>query len=152
MKYLSLFLFNPEYELHMIPKPVFWFILILILLLPFTRNWKLLVFGDYTKGKVKEVKTTVDIMDKTFGGETSFSVIIYSVNGKEYKVDGPIDLKLSEGKILNIAYNKENPKEYLIINLRTIYLSKLVILPFVLLVIWISFYLSIRESNKPRYL
>lgn len=135
----------------MIPKPVFWFILVLILLLPFSRNWKLLVFGDYTTAKVKEVKTTVDIMDKTFGGETSVSVIEYKVNGNEYKVDGPKDLKLPEGKLMPIAYNKQNPNEYLIINIRTIYLGKMVILPFVLLVLWGSFYLSIRESNRPKY-
>ena len=147
-------IFIPIFKLiafSMIPKPVFWFILVLILLLPFTRNWKLLVFGDYTRGKVKEVKTTIDMIDKTFGGETSVSVIDYAVKGELYEVNGPIDLKLPEGKKLPIVYNKENPNEYLIINIRTIYLGKMVILPFVLFVIWISFYLSIRESNRPKY-
>lgn len=135
----------------MIPKPVFWFILILIVLLPFTRNWRLLVFGEYTWGQVKEVRTSVDMLDQTFGGETSISVIEFTARGKIFKVNGPIDLKLPEGKKIPLVYKKEDPQDCLILNLRTVYLGKTVILPGVLLVLWLSFYSAMIESNKPRW-
>ena len=111
-----------------------------------------MLFGEYTKATVKKVITSEDVVDKTFGGETSVSLIEYFVDGRKYVVEGPIDLKFPEGKKLPVVYRKKNPNEYLILNLRSIYLGKTVILPFVLIVLWISLYTAIRQSNKPRYL
>lgn len=132
----------------MIPKYFFWIVCLFILLIPFSKNWKLLAFGDYTKGEVINEKILIsasEFLKDT--GSTTCAVIRYRANNKNYTIDGPIDLRYPIGKKLPVIFNPKNPHDHMILNVKNIYLGEQVIIPFVLLVIWFSLFFAIRQSR-----
>jgi len=120
-------------------------ITILILLIPIYGNWKLLLFGEKTKGVV--VKT----IEENAGVLLSFyTVIEYETNQKKYTTKGPENIEYPTGKQFSILYNPQAPENSIIFSIKGIYLNRFTSVSVVLFILWIAFYLSFSPKSENR--
>jgi hypothetical protein len=126
-----------------ISSKFFWTILILILLLPFSIHWKLFLFGGKTEGKVVHFKS---ISGYKQGG--SYPVIEFKAEDKTIDVLGPDNYPYPIGKTMIIFYNRQNPTDYIPLNIPAIYLGKFVLFPGVLLLMWVALYVSLKQTQN----
>ena len=132
---------------HLTSK-TFFIVLIMILLLPISKEWKLLIFGNKVDTKVINHRTFSAKNRNSFPYDCS--ILEYTKNYETLNFIGPSGIVYPEGKEITVFYSKKNPEDYLVFNLAGLYLDKSRFLPYVLLLIWIAFYFSFKPAKKRR--
>ena len=126
-----------------ISRTKFWLIVLIILLLPFSKNWRLLLFGISTYGEVlyhREISLTK--------GYYTYSIIEFIANEQKFQIRGPANVIYPVGKKIKIKYDKSEPTNYITLNLSTIYLGNQMIIPGILLILWLAFYWSFKQNKN----
>ena len=126
----------------------FWVVAFLLLLLPIASKYKLLVFGGKAEGVVVAQEKIASGFSRLSGYDT-FAVIEFTTNSKTVRMYGPENFTYDLGEKLTVYYNKNNPKKCMVLNFAYLYTSSGAIIPFVLLLIWIAFYLAFKDKEKP---
>lgn len=110
-------------------------------MIPFSANYRLLVFGEKTKGVVTEQKKALE------NSETVYCIIHFEVKGNHINFIGPENLKYPPGKEVTIFYDKRNPRKFIMFNFAGLVLNNKMIAPGVLLIMWFAFYLAMQETR-----
>ena len=135
-------------KVYSISKWAFYGISLLILMLPVSRQWKLLVSGRKATGTVIAYHR---MMHENFNGKLTIeyaSEIQFQVEGKSAKAFGPMNLELKPGRILNVMYDPEDPSNNCLLTFSGFYLKNYSVLPLILFTLWGAFYLSFNNYKK----
>jgi hypothetical protein len=137
-------------KLYSISKLVFWSVMILILLLPAGRHWRLLSTGVRTEGTV--LGYTLHKHIDMFGGTQLIwaSEVRFQVGDSAHLTLGPIDLELKQGKTIPVYYKSGNPSKNCLFNFSCLYYTSYAILPLILMVVWYAFYLSYNNYQREK--
>lgn len=135
-------------KVYSISKWTFGVICLLILLLPVSHHWRLLIKGYRAKGTVTRYTARMfeDIM-----GERKLeysSEIIFEVDGVPHKAYGPRNYEYATGRRLTVFYLPEEPSRNVIATFSGFYLGNYTILPLILITVWYAFYLSFNRYRK----
>lgn len=135
-------------KVYRISKWAFVGISVLILLLPVSRHWKVLVSGDRATGTVTQLVRR--IMENRPGERypVEASEIEFLVNGSIYKTYGPSNFEYKEGRQLIIFFDRKDPSKNCVCTFTGFYLNNYVVLPIILLTVWAAFYLSFNNYRK----
>jgi hypothetical protein len=137
-----------------ISKKQFYIITFLFILLPFSVQWRLFVFGKKTKGVVL-YHTTTNQHPQNMDPFTNsrYAIIGFTANKEQIKFKGPEDLMYPIGKEVTILYLPEKPKRFILLTFAGLILSNRMIIPGILLLCWFAFYLTTKQlfnqRNKP---
>ena len=135
-------------KVYRISKWTFFGVCLLILALPVSRHWKLLIKGERATGTV--TKYSERIMED-FTGETyleSASKIEFRVDGVMYTTYGPKDYEYSQGRTLPVFYNRKDPTVNCVATFTGFYLNNYAVLPVILIMVWYAFYLTYNNYRK----
>lgn len=135
-------------KVYRISKWTFYGICLLILILPVSRKWKLIVDGTRTKGVVSRYHL---VPRETVNGKMTLnyaSEILYTVEDSTYTTHGPVNFEYEYGREVRVIYETGNPSNSCILTFYGFYLSNYSALPLVLLVLWAAFYLSFNNYSK----
>jgi hypothetical protein len=138
-------------KLYSISKIVFWTVMVLILLLPLGRHWRLLSFGERVTGTVGEYTRQKKV---DFFGEAQLieaSEVLFPVGDSLYKTLGPVDFELEQGKPIVVYYKPGDPSHNCLFNFSCFYMSSYSILPLILIIVWYAFYLSYNNYHREKY-
>lgn len=119
----------------------------MILLLPVATQYRLLIFGNYTVGEVigEEYVKTLGISAL---GPDKFPVIQFTTSdGKVIRFYGPENFDYPVGTILRIVYNPAQPTECMVFSFGSIYTGRKAIIPGILFLLWMAFYLAFRATK-----
>jgi hypothetical protein len=139
-------------KVYSISKWAFRAICLLIVILPVSRQWRLLSTGDKARGTVTEqVVRKKEILGKET--EAGFaSEIQFEVDGKIYQAYGPPNYEYTPGRSIMVFYDPELPSQNCIATFGGFYLNNYIVLPIILLVLWAAFYMSFNNySRKQRF-
>ncbi len=122
----------------------------LILVLPVSRNWKLLLNGESAKGVVGPYR--IFIAEHEIGeDEIEYaSSIEFHSGGKPYTARGPANLEYREGREVRIRYDPDDPDHNCLLTFTGLYLHNYSILPLFLLTVWGAFYLSFNNYSRKK--
>jgi hypothetical protein len=124
-------------------------ITILFLLLPFSLNWRLLLFGNKAKGNVIKYRTVIGTYTTVESAANLYSVIHFETEKGEYvEFVGPENLIYPIGKDVIIFYDEDKPSKFLMFNFAGLVLTPKMVVPGVILILWLAFYLSIITSPR----
>ena len=135
-------------KVYRISKWTFLGVCLLILALPVSRHWRLLIKGERATGKVTQYEERVK---EDFTGEKYLkvaSVIEFSVNGVMYRTYGPTDYEYKLGRALLVFYNKKDPTVNCVATFTGFYLNNYAVLPVILIMVWYAFYLTYNNYRK----
>ena len=137
-------------KVYTISKWTFGAICLLILLLPVSRHWKLLIIGERTKGTVKAYSQWVveDRMGDRYLIEAS--EIEFEADGVLQKTYGPKSYKYNTGRKVTIFYLRKDPGHNCVATFSGFYLNNYTVLPIILLMVWYAFYLSFNNYRKKK--
>lgn len=131
---------------HVTPK-LFWFVTLMILLMPVTTQYRLLLFGNYTIGEVIGNEYVRTLGMSAFGPD-KYPVIQFSTaDGKVVQFYGPENFDYPVGSNLRVVYNPANPTECIVFSLGAIYTGRKAITPGILFLLWMAFYLAFRTKK-----
>ncbi len=135
-------------KVYSISKWAFRGICILILLLPVSRHWQLLITGGKAVGTVTQY--TSRIVEDIMGARdlVQASEIEFIVDGVAHLTYGPKNYEYDVGRNLKVFYTQKDPSHNCIATFSGFYLSNYTILPFVLFTVWLAFYLSFNNYRK----
>ena len=131
-----------------ISKKQFYIITVLFLLLPFSLQWKLFLFGTKTTWIVVRHTHPYSTFAANTESRSTYSIIQFEANNKQIEFRGLEDLKYPIGKKVNIIYNTRKPSQFVMLNFAGLFLSNKMIIPVVFLIIWFAFYLTIRQTQQ----
>ncbi len=138
-------------KLYSISKIIFWVVMLLILLLPLGRHWRLLAFGERTTGKVAAYiyhkKTGLLAEDQL----VEASEVYFRAGDSIVKVFGPDDYLLEPGKSIRVYYSPRNPSDHVLFNFACLYMTSYSILPLILIFVWWAFYLSYNNYHREKH-
>lgn len=129
-----------------ISKIQFWAITLLILLLPISSKYKLILFGSKAEGTVIAHQKVATGFSRLSGYDT-YAVIEFKTDSVTVRMYGPENFEYKINDKLTVFYNKQNPKQCMVFNVAYLYTSSSAIIPYVILLIWIAFYLSFKEKS-----
>lgn len=135
----------PKEVSFIISKLQFWIVALLILLLPLSSKYKLIIWGEKTIGKVvhhHKVGSGLRIR-----GNDTFSVIQFKADSVTVRMYGPENTIYELGELITVFYDKDNPENCMILTFAYIYTGRSAIIPFALLLIWIAFYIAFKEDS-----
>ncbi len=138
-------------KVYSINKWAFYGICVLILALPVSRHWKLLIGGEGAPGTVTGFtrynhENRFGKVERIFASEVQFRA-----GDSIYTAHGPDDFQLERGRTLRVIYDPDDPTHNCLIAFSGFYLNNYAALPIILLVLWASFYLSFNSyMNKKR--
>ena len=135
-------------KVYSIRKTIFWLVLALILILPVSRHWRLMVFGERTTGTVHPVSLHRKL---NFVGETELyyvNDISFIAGDSVYIMPAPTQYELEPGRKLTVFHRKKNPRDYFAFNLACLYFTPYSILLVILPIVWYAFYLSFNIYNR----
>ena len=128
-----------------ISRKKFIFTIILIILLPISAKWRLLILGEKTTGiVVQHIKPSFYNLDKA-----EYSLIQFETPNGRVEFVSPEDLMYPIGRKVQIYYSKKNPEKFLMFNFAGLFLSKVFIVPGIFLIIWVAFYLAMKQTYVP---
>jgi hypothetical protein len=135
-------------KVYRISKWAFGGICILILLLPVSRHWRLLITGERTTGTVTQYVRQV--MEDRQGDKylKEASEIEFVADGVSHKTLGPENYEYKTGRSLKLIYDPEDPSHNCIVTFSGFYLSNYTVLPIILITFWYAFYLSFNKRRK----
>jgi hypothetical protein len=137
-------------KLYSISKVVFWTVMVLILLLPLGRHWRLLSFGESVEGTVKEFTRhkAVDFFGE--GQLIEANEVHFPVGDSVVITFGPVDHAMEVGEKIPVYYNQKDPSENVLFNFTGLYFTSYSILPLILIFVWWAFYLSYNNYHKEK--
>jgi hypothetical protein len=109
-------------KVYRISKWAFGGICLLILLLPVSRHWRLLISGERTTGTVTEY--AYRMIENRVGGRyaAEASEIEFEVEGVIHKTYGPDNFEYKRGRLLTIFYDPKDPGENCVATISGFYL------------------------------
>ncbi len=132
---------------HHVPAKLFWFITIILLSLPVTTQYRLLIFGKYTNGIVVDHKQVNDLGIATLGSDV-YPVIQFKTQNEEvFQMYGFENFEYPIGTQLRVVYNPDNPKSCIIFTFGNLYTSRRAIIPGILFLLWLAFYLAFKSKD-----
>lgn len=126
----------------------FWLVALLILILPLSSKYKLIIWGERAVGKVVhhyKVGSGLRV-----GGNDVFSVIQFKTDSVTVRMYGPENTIYELGDSITVYYDKTNPENCMILTFASIYTSRSAIIPFVLLLLWIAFYNAFKDKSEAK--
>ncbi len=116
--------------------------MVLILALPVSRHWRLLVFGKFTTGTVQPhiLHRKLNIA----GEYVQYYVndISFLADDSLHTVTAPTEQEMQPGRELRVCYSRRDPSRYCVLNFACLYLTPYTALLVILAVVWYAFYLS----------
>ncbi|MFO7370338.1 MAG: hypothetical protein R6X09_08725 [Bacteroidales bacterium] len=135
-----------EYILK-VSKTKFYFVLILILLLPVSKKYKLLIFGTRTEGVVVDYAELIDL-PVNYLDWRNCAIIRFNANNKTHYMRGPEDVMYEPGRKMKVIYDRKNPSKSMIPAFAYFYSMPNALLPGILLLLWIAFYTSFAPTKS----
>jgi hypothetical protein len=137
-------------KVYSISKWAFWGICVLILVLPVSRHWKLLLRGETAKGLVGKYQTF--IVEHEIGEDEAAyaSSVEFIVEEEKYHTHGPANYQYREGREILVRYDPDDPGHNCLLTFTGLYLNNYSILPLFLLIVWGAFYLSFNNYRKKK--
>lgn len=132
-----------------VSKTQFWIITLLILLLPVSSKYKLLIYGKKTEGVVVNHKKVTAGLSR-IGGYDIYSVIQFTADSLTVRMYGPENTIYDIGERLTVIYDRNNPRKCIIFSLGYLYTTTGVVLPAIVLLLWLAFYLAFKERKTNR--
>ena len=132
-------------KVYSISKWAFYGICVLILVLPVSRHWRLLVDGEKVSGTVIDYNR---VYRENINGDVTIeyaSEIQFKAEGMSYKARGPLNYEYDPGRTVNVMYDPEDPSTNCVLTFSGLYLNNYLVLPIILLVLWAAFYLSFNK-------
>jgi len=121
----------------------YYFINLLIILLPLYGNWDLIVDGQRCTGTVVDIK---EFKQQLF--YESFPIINYRVGEKSYQIKGPENADYPVGSKLELIYPQDKPSKAIIFSVSGFLSQWYSVLAFILLILWNAFYLSFLKDKR----
>jgi hypothetical protein len=137
-------------KVYSISKWAFYAICLLIILLPVSLHWRLLVNGERAEGRVTRYVSRAREIGKDRVVFDRVSEIRFSVHGQEYSTYGPKNLEYKTGRVYRVAYDPADPEVNQVVSFSGFYLCDYSVLPLILLILWAAFYLSFNRYSKIR--
>ena len=134
-----------EYILK-VSKARFYFILILILLLPVSKKYKLLLFGERTEGVVVDYAEMIHLPVNYIDWHNC-AIIRFDANKETHYMRGPEDVMYEPGRKMKVIYDRKNPSKSLIPTFTYFYSIPNALIPGILLLLWIAFYTSFAPAG-----
>lgn len=128
-----------------ISKLKFYVILILILLIPVSKKYRLLIFGVRTEGIAvgygeNEIRSTAP----AYFDHTLFR---FDTEKGSFEIRGPENIIYNLGEKARVIYDKKNPNKCMILSFAYLYSAPNAMIPGVLLLLWIAFYTSFAKPD-----
>jgi hypothetical protein len=129
-----------------ISKLKFYVILILILLIPVSKKYRLLIFGTWTEGIAvgygeNEVRSTAPV-------RFDHTLFRFETEKGSFEIQGPESIIYNLGDKTRVIYAKKNPGHCMIFSFASLYSAPNAVIPGVLLLLWIAFYTSFSVAEK----
>jgi len=131
-------------------KPLFYFILVLIALLPLSKKAGLLLSGTRTTGTVIDYGIIDDNKSYKYRGHYDVSIISFIAGGKEYHISGPLNVVYDLGEEVTVIYDKDNPADYTLLTISSLYSGTGLIMALFVLMVWMAFYLTWGAKELPK--
>ena len=135
-------------KVYRISKWAFGGICFLILLLPLSRHWKLLLRGERTRGTVTLYTRHYEVGKDHTRYSVKASEIEFQVEGITYTTYGPANYQYEKGRHVPVYYSPKNPDMNCVATFSAVYLTNYLAIPIILLMVWYAFYLSFNNYRK----
>ena len=127
-----------------ISKLKFYVILFLILLIPVSKKYRLLLFGIRAEGIAVgygegEVRTTPANFD--------YTLFQFHTEKGNFEIRGPENVMYELGEKTWVIYNKRNPNKCMILSFAYLYSTPNSLIPGFILILWIAFYTSFTKPE-----
>jgi len=137
-------------KVYSISRWAFYGICILILVLPVSRQWKLLFRGETSRGVAGKYQVFVKAHEIGEDEIKHASAVEFTVDGETYVTRGPANYQYREGRAIRVRFDPEDPGHNCLLTFTGLYLNDYSILPLFLLIVWGAFYLSFNNYRKKR--
>gem|GEM_PF-2987934 len=138
-----------------ISKNKFWIITLLILLVPISKETRLLLFGKRTTAEVVSYRiyhSQSSLQETTYRsrGDYSYKCAVFQFRTENaiVKMDGPAYVKYDLGEKRNVIYDAKHPEKSIMPNIAYLYGFRRCILPILLLLVWIALYTSFKPPKS----
>jgi hypothetical protein len=132
-----------------ISTPLFYLILILILLLPLSHNAKLLLFGKRVVGTVVEYDMIKgNARNDRMPGISNISIVSFKANGKQYKTYSSLNAVFDIGEQITVIYKEDDPQENILLTFSSLYTGYGLVLTGFVLMVWMAFYLTYGSRKR----
>ena len=121
---------------------------LLILALPLSRKWRLIIRGEKANGVVSVYKPVVRKHSDDSKTLDYASEVLFRVGDSTYAARGPEGIRYERGRRVTVLYDPEDPGRNSILTFSALYLSDYSALPLVLLILWSAFYLSFNNYSR----
>lgn len=137
-------------KVYSISRWAFYGISFLILILPVSRHWDLLVRGKTATGEVRQFDRI--LLERRFGEDQveMASTIEFETGGITYTTRGPQNYEYRPGRMVKVRYDPKDPRRNCILTFSGFYLHNYTILPLILMTLWGAFYLSFNNYQKKK--
>jgi len=135
-------------KVYRIPPLLFWVIFLLVLLLPLSREWKLLIWGQSAGGTVAESYERVDLRAGRKHWVEELPVVEFRVGDQLYKAYGRSNHHYEAGRRLTVRYDARDPSVNSIMSFQHFYLRPYSALMIILLVLWAAFATSFNSYSR----
>ncbi|MGW8317083.1 MAG: DUF3592 domain-containing protein [Bacteroidales bacterium] len=137
-------------KVYSISRWTFYGICLLILILPVSRYWELLLRGKTATGRVLEYEG--HLMKHRIGEDEMemASTIEFQSEGDTYITRGPWNYEYREGRTVRVRYDPKDPQRNCILTLSGFYLDNYSTFPLILIIVWGAFYLSYNNYHKKK--
>ncbi|HLN53874.1 MAG TPA: DUF3592 domain-containing protein [Lentimicrobium sp.] len=132
-----------------ISRPVFYLILILILLLPLSKKAGLLLFGERTEGTVTDYSLLKgNASSDRFPRPYNVSIITFDAGGKTFKGEGPLNVLYGLGETITVIYDKDDPKNNTLLTFSSLYSGYGLVLAGFVMMVWMAFYTTFGAKKQ----
>ena len=123
----------------------FYVILFLILLIPISKKYRLLLFGIRTEGIAVgygegEARTSAP-------ANFDYTLFQFHTEKGDFEIRGPENVMVELGEKARVIYNKRNPNMCMIFSFAYIYSTPNSLVPGFILILWIAFYSSFAKPE-----
>lgn len=133
---------------YSISRWTFLIVSILILALPVSRRWRLILNGEKATGVVTDYRPVLRRNTSDTKTVERVSVVRFRVDDSLRVAFGPEGLEYRTGRRVGVLYDPENPDKNCIFTFTGLYLTDYSALPLILLILWGAFYLSFNNYSK----
>lgn len=133
---------------YRISSLTFVIVTLLIMVLPVSRKWRLILHGKKATGVVSVYKPVVRKNADDAKTLDYASEIRFRAGDSLHVALGPLGLKYKRGRTVGVLYDPDDPGRNCILTFTGLYLSDYSALPLLLLILWGAFYLSFNNYSK----
>jgi hypothetical protein len=124
----------------------FYGILFLILLIPVSKKYRLLLFGVRTDGIA--IGYGDEQVRLTMPGSFDYTLFQFQTGKGSFQIRGPENIYYEPGEKVRVLYNKNDPGKCMILSFSYLYSSPNAAVTGVLLLLWIAFYTSFTKPES----